>query len=553
MSEQSSTRYDGPITAPPAEVRPPPPNSPPHAASSSSDAQGSSRASRFPAASSSFRSSALNTGSSSSDVAPAMEFERTSTSTKAAGKGQQGASAASASGEADEKSRTAADAGSAVEEEEILPHNLDGLQDALRSGSLPQMPLQLASIRIEGASLLRRSFLESLCSPYLLPRASSSNAVTLSELFYRHRAVLPKVGERTAALGLIAVAQSLSADLTAMDVFDKVDVTLQPARDVPKDADKRAQQELSDVVLTLKNRSRLLLKSSTDVGDGEGSASVQARQELSDVVLTLKNRSRLLLKSSTDVGDGEGSASVQARVRNVFGGAEVFNGSATIGTRTRKAFNVSLTAPILANPDHIFSLGAYALDRDCTAWWAAYEGLRGARASILSSTAQGISHEFALQADWRHIGRLRPFASRSIRRLAGHSLKCSVQHTYMRDTRDDPLFHATTGSLTKVVNEVSGFGSDVHHWKGELEASRARTLGHGYAWSLGASAGLLKTLDARASHLSDRFQLGGPLSVRMFRFNSLGPKDGAISVVSLASAVSVGWNWTDVLSGTSAS
>ncbi|PWN45972.1 hypothetical protein IE81DRAFT_285050 [Ceraceosorus guamensis] len=339
------------------------------------------------------------------------------------------------------------------------------------------MPLQLASIRIEGASLLRRSFLESLCSPYLLPRASSSSAVGL-----------------TAALGLIAVAQSLSADLTAMDVFDKVDVTLQPAKDVPKDADKRAQQELSDVVLTL------------------------------------KNRSRLLLKSSTDVGDGEGSASVQARVRNVFGGAEVFNGSATIGTRTRKAFNVSLTAPILANPDHIFSLGAYALDRDCTAWWAAYEGLRGARASILSSTAQGISHEFALQADWRHIGRLRPFASRSIRRLAGHSLKCSVQHTYMRDTRDDPLFQATTGSLTKVVNEVSGFGSDVHHWKAELEASRARTLGHGYAWSLGASAGLLKTLDARPSHLSDRFQLGGPLSVRMFRFNSLGPKDGGDSL-----------------------
>ncbi len=48
--------------------------------------------------------------------------------------------------------------------------------------------------------------------------------------------------------------------------------------------------------------------------------------------------------------------------------------------------------------------------------------------------------------------------------------------------------------------------------------------------SLGARAGVLHPLtngdEGTAPTLSDRFQLGGPTNLRMFRANSLGPRDG---------------------------
>ena len=49
--------------------------------------------------------------------------------------------------------------------------------------------------------------------------------------------------------------------------------------------------------------------------------------------------------------------------------------------------------------------------------------------------------------------------------------------------------------------------------------------------SLGARAGVLHPLggdgSASAPTLSDRFQLGGPTNLRMFRANTLGPRDGS--------------------------
>jgi outer membrane protein assembly factor BamA len=42
----------------------------------------------------------------------------------------------------------------------------------------------------------------------------------------------------------------------------------------------------------------------------------------------------------------------------------------------------------------------------------------------------------------------------------------------------------------------------------------------------GARAGAMWALGGRPTLFSDRFQLGGPTSVRMFRANSMGPRDG---------------------------
>ena len=59
--------------------------------------------------------------------------------------------------------------------------------------------------------------------------------------------------------------------------------------------------------------------------------------------------------------------------------------------------------------------------------------------------------------------------------------------------------------------------------------------------SLGARTGILHSLsngeDGTVPTLSDRFQLGGPTSLRMFRANSLGPRDGGAPFSSSTSHI----------------
>jgi outer membrane protein insertion porin family len=128
-----------------------------------------------------------------------------------------------------------------------------------------------------------------------------SVTAALQRAWAAHRAELPRAGEATELLALLAVARSVAGDLQALDLFDSIDASVLP------------------------------------------SSSSSGPEEV-DLLFTLREKSRVLLKSSTDVGNGEGSASIQGRVRNCFGGAECLEGNATVGTRTRRSFNVSWCA-----------------------------------------------------------------------------------------------------------------------------------------------------------------------------------------------------------------
>lgn len=193
----------------------------------------------------------------------------------------------------------------------------------------------------------------------------------------------------------------------------------------------------------------------------------------------------------------------------------------------------SISSPLFASPDHNISLAAFAQDRDLTSYASLIEGVRGLRLALqlqspLGSPLSG-THELGLDVTHRHLSRLLPTASLSIKRLAGHSIKSSLSHLYTRDTRDDP-FTATQGHYLKVLQEYAGLGGDAQHYKIETEAQMSRTFAPGWAYSLAAQGGLLRSLTNVSPLFCDRFQLGGPVSLRMFRFNSLGPKDGLDSL-----------------------
>ncbi|KAN0065700.1 hypothetical protein ACQY0O_000830 [Thecaphora frezii] len=418
-----------------------------------------------------------------------------------------------------------------AEEEALREHNLIRATQLLQGAAspspfAPSPILRLNSIRIVGASALRPSFLATLCRPYLDPSLNAQNALSAAawnSVLYGTRIQHPLPFQPTTLPSILKLTGSIVADLTKFDIFNTIDASLAP------------------------------------------SFAPGANEEDVDVILSCKPKGRLFLKSSTDIGNGEGSASVQGLIRNVFGGAETLQGSATFGTRTKQAFNLQFASPLLANPDHTASLSAFVSERDLTTFSSAFESIKGLKAAVSSSVAPGVQHELAYEASVRSLGRLLPDASISMRKLATRpTVKSSFSHTLLRDTRDDPVLPGS-GSYLKVVQELAGFGGDTSYYKAEAEVSFGRrwTIPEGLlrhfepragrsestqpflkeepmpvdlppappappslpVSTLTFRSGVLRTFNGAPSLYSDRFQLGGPTCVRMFRLNGLGPKD----------------------------
>jgi len=137
-------------------------------------------------------------------------------------------------------------------------------------------------------------------------------------------------------------------------------------------------------------------------------------------------------------------------------------------------------------------------------------------------------HEFAYEAVLRHIGSLKPDASASIREAAGQSVKSSVSHTFLLDSRNDRLA-PTHGFYLKTVHEIAGLGGGASFIKSETHGQVSRPIFPGVSVSLAARSGLLWGLNG-PTLFSDRFQLGGPASIRSFRANAMGPRDGSDSL-----------------------
>lgn len=247
------------------------------------------------------------------------------------------------------------------------------------------------------------------------------------------------------------------------------------------------------------------------------------------------------MKTGTDVGNAEGSAYGNLQWRNIFGGAETLNLNASLGTRTRSAYQASFDTPFLSNPNIRGEIGGLASSTQ-KPWSSHEEVLKGGWAKLRWITHDGGRHELGYNGIWRQITGLASNASPSVRGDAGDSVKCSISHTWINDRRDNPLL-PSRGYYTKTISELAGWGplqGDVAFWKSEVETQGAVPIpipgvegDSGVSFTSGLRAGLLYPVplgfDSKptSSRLNDRFQLGGPTDVRGFRLSGLGPRDGA--------------------------
>lgn len=211
---------------------------------------------------------------------------------------------------------------------------------------------------------------------------------------------------------------------------------------------------------------------------------------------------------------------------NVGGRAETLDISASVGQHTSAPLNITFSKPLQADPRKLLSFSIFSAS-------SAYpHGVRycssnaGLSASLkLPSAFRNGSHEFRLVQDWRRIYGIKDDASPSIRRSAGHSLKSALSHQWTVNTRDDMAF-PTTGHFFRWSQELAGMFGDVNHLRNDLFASvHLPLLGSLASLSLSCHAGHLMALETGKTYIIDRFQMGGPTSVRGFNLNSLGPRD----------------------------
>ncbi|KAF5862803.1 hypothetical protein ETB97_011151 [Aspergillus alliaceus] len=263
-----------------------------------------------------------------------------------------------------------------------------------------------------------------------------------------------------------------------------------------------------------------------------------------DVYVSVKEKSRVLLKTGTDLGNTEGSAYGNLLWRNVFGGAESLNLNASLGTRTRSAYQATFETPILSDPDFRLEFGGIASSTQKS--WASHEEvLKGGWGKLRWISQSGHNHEIGYNGFWRQTTGLAENASPTIRADAGDSVKSSFFHSWSKDRRNNPLL-PSRGYYAKAFNELAGWGplkGDVSFWKSEIETQSAISIpvlgikgDSGISFTTGFRAGLLYPLgldvDGRPqlSRTSDRFLLGGPTDVRGFRLCGLGPHDGPDAV-----------------------
>uniref|UniRef100_A0A4W4H1N5 POTRA domain-containing protein n=1 Tax=Electrophorus electricus TaxID=8005 RepID=A0A4W4H1N5_ELEEL len=231
-----------------------------------------------------------------------------------------------------------------------------------------------------------------------------------------------------------------------------------------------------------------------------------------DVTFEVKELRRLTGSYNTMVGNNEGSMVLGLKLPNIFGRAEKLTFQFSYGTK-ETSYGLSFFKPQAGHFERNFSVNIYKVTGQFP--W-----------SSLRETDRGISTEFSFpiwktnhtvkwEGVWRELSCLARTASFAVREESGHSLKSSLSHAMVIDTRNSAIL-PKKGALLKVNQELAGYtGGDASFLKEDFEIQVNRRL----FWDSVSG----KSTD-RIGLLLGQFYLGGPTSVRGFSMYSIGPQ-----------------------------
>ena len=315
------------------------------------------------------------------------------------------------------------------------------------------------------------------------------NAVRVEGIQHTSQGLLDKATQpllRAATLTDVVIgSRNVASQLQQLDIFDSVEVIL----DSPAQASPSAFT-LVDVVYRVKEGKRLKARTGASFSGNEGAM---------DVSLAVKNGMGLADKLSVTW-----STSIEA------------------SSAASPTLQASFTKPLGADPHRLLECVGYSKDRDRSARMSHHERQRGGSFSFRQNLSNGFQ-QLGYSLVWRENHSLLPTASLSIRKCAGHSLKSALVYQLALDSRDDACF-PTKGLLFKMSSELAGLGGDVRHCKAEVDSQLALPLFGGVSLVSSLRGGLLLS---SKSFINDRFVLGGPLSVRGFCLDGIGPRDAS--------------------------
>lgn len=240
-----------------------------------------------------------------------------------------------------------------------------------------------------------------------------------------------------------------------------------------------------------------------------------------EVTFNVKEKSRMDGNISLIAGNNDGSLLFKFLLPNMFGRGEAAFAEYQYGKKSA-GFNVTSTKPFLhwSKP----RLNQFVFGNTTEYWYSGVqEKLKGLGMELLFESSPQVQHTLQWEGVWRNLRCLSPTTPFEIREEAGHSVKSSIKHILCMDQRDDTCL-PFRGSYFRLYQEYAGLGGNINFLKHEVQYQINKCLFGDLVLQATLMGGLVHTFGIDKSiKINDRFFLGGPLTLRGFAMNSIGP------------------------------
>ncbi|ESP04678.1 hypothetical protein LOTGIDRAFT_135720, partial [Lottia gigantea] len=240
-----------------------------------------------------------------------------------------------------------------------------------------------------------------------------------------------------------------------------------------------------------------------------------------EVKFNVKETRRFTGETKVTIGSNNPELLFGLKMPNVFGRGERVQVNYGQGVNHVRDFGLNFMKPMYANPDVLFGCGIHQYNGEYP--WSGYRELdRALNFNITFPSILGI-HTLKWEGVWRDLRSLSRVTSFAVREQSGHSVKSSLKHDFVRDTRDNKVL-PTVGSWIRVSQEYAGLGGNVEFAKQDIEFQFNQSLLYDTVLQFSGAFGIMRSLNLKNEiRINDRFFLGGPLTLRGFNIKGVGP------------------------------
>lgn len=237
-----------------------------------------------------------------------------------------------------------------------------------------------------------------------------------------------------------------------------------------------------------------------------------------DVYYFVKESRHLNASAGTTVGNNEGNVVITAGLSNYRGTGESVKANVSYGTNHSTSYEFSIGKPVGYHPDKKFSIKALKSMVDLNQSYYR-ETSRGVGVDYTHPSSLGL-HTIGWDFLWRE-NTVLPSAPFEVREHSGHSLKSILRHSLISDGRDDWVL-PSNGHLFKHSIQVSDFIGDVRAVKSDVEIQLNKEVYPSIVVAASMQAGVTRSLDGKPLLINDREFIGGPSSIRGYKFKGIG-------------------------------